>query len=97
VLVPVADNFRTMILDVGFEWHEVGPADHVCTRTDGLGAWHLLLPRLSTQADVNTAVQKASDREMDMFDAGLVVGYERDSDDAAVAADDEYEFDMGAL
>jgi len=97
VLVPVAENFRTMILDVGLEWHEAGPADHVGTRTDGPRAWRLLLPRLPTQADVNTAVQKASDQEMDMFAAGLVVGEEGVADNAAVAADYEDEFGMGAL
>lgn len=28
-LVTVSENFRTMIIDVDFEWHEVGPAGHV--------------------------------------------------------------------
>jgi len=52
---------------------------------------------LSTQADVNTAVQKASDQEMDMFDAGLFFSEEGVADDAAVVADHEDEFGMGAL
>jgi len=90
-------TFRTMIIDVDFEWHEAGPAGHVGNRTDGPGAWRLLLPRLSTQADVNTAVQKASDQEMDMFDAGLFFDEEGVADDAAVVSDHEDEFGMGAL
>lgn len=72
-LAAVARNMRGIIEDVQFNWNELCPADNVGTRTNGPGCWRLLLPRLTTRADVAVEVQTLSEDNMDLLDAGLAL------------------------
>lgn len=93
-LAAAGNTLREAATDLTFNWHALTPPDVVGTRINGPGAWRLLLPRLSTRADVDLEVQKMSEENMDLLDAGLDL-QDVAKDAAVVIGVDDDEFDMG--